>query len=116
MNHIVPFRILNRISYYWIIVGFLITSSNAFTFNITRVFNRGDVFNTLIDDSKCDPKNCAVYGAISVRSSPCSCQCPLSKPAFLQHLKQCADSIGKYLSVNETKFIIRFFMLQMIVK
>lgn len=84
-------RILKWINYMWIFISL----SKCATFNVTRVFNNGDVFNTLMDDSKCDPKNCAVYRAVSVRSSPCYCQCPMSRPAFLQHMKHCSDSIGK---------------------
>uniref|UniRef100_A0A5S6QV83 Shavenoid isoform B-like N-terminal domain-containing protein n=1 Tax=Trichuris muris TaxID=70415 RepID=A0A5S6QV83_TRIMR len=60
--------------------------------NITRVFNSGDIFNN--PDVNCRPMHCSVYGANSARNSGCNCQCPLGRPAFLQHVKKCADSIS----------------------
>ncbi|KRX99628.1 hypothetical protein T4E_7641 [Trichinella pseudospiralis] len=67
-------------------------SGNRLVHNITRVFNSGDIFNN--PDVTCKPQHCSVYNAVSARNSGCSCQCPLSYPAFLQHVKKCSDSIA----------------------
>ncbi|VDP11619.1 unnamed protein product, partial [Soboliphyme baturini] len=59
--------------------------------NITRVFNSGDLFTN--PDVNCRPMHCAVFGAHAARTSGCSCQCPLGRPAFLQHVMKCSDEI-----------------------
>ncbi|KFD69062.1 hypothetical protein M514_11571 [Trichuris suis] len=77
----------------WVLVPLGIRPTRAvMVHNITRVFNSGDIFNN--PDINCRPMHCSVYGANSARNSGCNCQCPLGRPAFLQHVKKCADSIS----------------------
>uniref|UniRef100_A0A915JDL8 Shavenoid isoform B-like N-terminal domain-containing protein n=1 Tax=Romanomermis culicivorax TaxID=13658 RepID=A0A915JDL8_ROMCU len=78
----------------------------AMSFNVTRVFNDGDIFSTSqvaqitqslsqedVAQQQCDSKYCSTYQAYPLRANQCFCQCPNSSPVFLQHTRQCASTV-----------------------